>query len=263
MSAVAKIRFTDYETAVAGALDAIGAADLLPSDGLVIIKPNLINADGPPVTTDVRAAEAVYNYCRPRTGAEIAIGEGCGSGTTGETFKANGYTDLARRCDIRLIDFNAEPAVRLERDDAVQLTELYLPRIAIDAFIISLPVLKDHSFTKTTIAMKNMFGLPPAPFYEGAWNKSKLHSPSTDRSVFDVCLYKRPALSVVDASLALTGMHLAGTPKRFDLILASADCVAVDAVGSELLGHDPRRLEYLTLANGVLGDMDNIEIIEG
>ena len=145
----------------------------------------------------------------------------------------------------------------------MQLKELYLPRIAIDAFIISLPVLKDHSFTKTTIAMKNMFGLPPAPFYEGAWNKSRLHSPSTDRSVFDVCLYKRPALSVVDASVALTGMHLAGTPKRLGLILAGADCVAVDAVGSELLGHDPQRMEYLTLANGVLGDMDHIEIIEG
>ena len=263
MSVVAKVRFTDYETSIACALEAIDAADLLPGDGLVIIKPNLINTDAPPVTTDVRAAEAVYQYCRRRTGAEIAIGEGCGSGTTAETFEANGYTDLARRHDIRLIDFNTSPAVRLQRDDAVQLKELYLPEVALDAFIISLPVLKDHSFTKTTVAMKNMFGLPPAPFYEGAWNKSKLHSPSTDRSVFDVCLYKPPSLSVVDASVALTGMHLAGREKKLGLILASADCVAVDAVASGLLGHDPARIEYLTLANGVLGDMDDIEIVEG
>jgi len=262
MSIVAKIPFTDHATSIPRALKAIGAADLLPNDGLIIIKPNLINTDGPPVTTDVRAVEVVYNYCRPRTGAEIAIGEGCGSGTTADTYQANGYADLARWTGMRLIDFNTEPAVTLQRDDAVQLKHLHLPKIAMEAFIISLPVLKDHSFTKTTIAMKNMFGLPPAPFYHGAWNKSKLHSPSTDRSVFDICLYKRPDLSVVDASVALTGMHLAGTPKRFDLILASADCVAVDAVGSELLGHDPQGMEYLTLANGVLGDMDNIEIVE-
>ena len=39
--------------------------------------------------------------------------------------------------------------------------------------------------------------------------------------------------------------------------------VAVDAVGSRLLGHDPRKIEYLTLANGVLGDMDDIQVIEG
>lgn len=262
MSTVARIRFTDYETSIPRALDAIGAADVLPAGGLIIIKPNLINADGPPVTTDFRAAEAVYTYCRSRTGAEIAIGEGCGSGTTAETFDANGYTDLARRHDIRLIDFNREPAVKLTRDDALHLKELHLPAVAVDAFIISLPVLKDHSFTRTTVAMKNMFGLPPGPFYGGAWNKSKLHTPSTDRSVFDVCLYKRPALSVVDASVALTGMHLAGTPKRLGLILASTDCVAVDAIASQLLGHDPHDLEYLTLANGPLGDMDNIRIVE-
>jgi len=263
MSTVARIRFTDYETSVGRALDAIGAADLLPADRLIIVKPNLINTDGPPVTTDVRAAEAVCAYCRSHTDAEVVIGEGCGSGTTGETFEANGYTDLARRIGVRLIDFNTAPSVRLQRDDTMQLREFHLPEIAVGAFIISLPVLKDHSFTKTTIAMKNMYGLAPAPFYKGAWNKSKLHTPSVDRSVVDICLYTRPDLCVVDASVALTGMHLAGVPKRLDLILASADCVAVDAVGSELLGHDPHSLEYLTLAHGVLGDMDAIEIIDG
>jgi hypothetical protein len=40
----------------------------------------------------------------------------------------------------------------------------------------------------------------PGTFYAGSWNKSKLHSPSTDKSVVDVCLYKKPNLSVVDAS---------------------------------------------------------------
>jgi len=32
-------------------------------------------------------------------------------------------------------------------------------------------------------------------------------------------------------------------------ILAGFDPVAVDAVGSQLLGHNPKRIEYLTLAN--------------
>ncbi len=38
------------------------------------------------------------------------------------------------------------------------------------------------------------------------------------------------------------------------------DPVAVDAVGSELLGHDPKTIEYLQLAHGRLGSMDDIEI---
>ena len=263
MSDVAKVRFTEYEASVATAMDLVGAGELLRGLELVIIKPNLTNSSPPPVTTPVAAAEAVYNYCRAHCDGEVAIGEGCGSGATPQVFEATGYAELAERRGIRLIDFNAAPAETLRRDDALQLKELHLPKIARDAFIISLPILKDHSFTDTTIAMKNMFGLAPAPFYAGSWNKSKLHSPSTDKSVFDVCLYRPPDLCVVDAVVALTGMHLAGEPLELGLILAGTDPVAVDAVGSELLGHDPRDLEYLTLANGVLGSMDDIRLLEG
>ena len=263
MSLVAKVAFTTYNGSISKALDLVSAADRLPQEGLIIIKPNLTNARRPPITTDVRAVEAVYLYCRDHCGAEIAIGEGCGDGETQDTFKANGYTELAEKHAIRLIDFNQEPAVRVERKDALQWKEFYLPQIARDAFIISLPVLKDHSFTVTTISMKNMFGLAPAPYYKGGWNKSKLHSPSTHKSVFDVCLYKAPDLSVVDASLASAGHHLSGRTKRLGVILASFDPVAADAIGSQLMGHDPRRIEYLTLANGILGDMDKIEVVEG
>lgn len=245
---IAKVLCKDYSEAVPRALDAIGAAGRLPTSGLIILKPNLTNADPPPVTTPVGIVEAVYRYCRAHTGVEIAIGEGCGSGTTDVTFKANGYTALAAKYGIRLIDFNLESAVVLKRDDTLQLRTFHMPEVAQSAYIISIPILKDHSFTVTTIAMKNMFGLAPAPFYRGNWNKSKLHAPSTHQAVVDVCLYKKPDLCVVDAVVALSGMHLAGTPKRLGLILASHDCVAVDAEGSRLMGHDPRKIEYLTLA---------------
>lgn len=264
MSKVAKVKFVDYQSSVTRALDLIGAASGLPASGLVIIKPNLTNADAPPVTTNVAAAEAVYKYCKARCRAEIAIGEGCGNGTTEQAFRANGYKKLAEKYRIPLIDFNKEKAVLVSNPDALQLKEFHIPQIVRQAFIISLPILKEHSFTKTTIAMKNMFGIAPAPFYRGgSWNKSQLHSPSTHKSVVDVCSYKKPALCVVDAAVALRGMHLAGRHQNIGLILAGFDAVAVDAVGSELLGHNPREIEYLRLSNGLLGSMDNIEILDG
>ncbi len=262
MSTVVRVRFSDHHSSIARALELIGAAARLPKDRLIIIKPNLTNSSPPPVTTDVAAAEALLDYLQANTTAPIAIGEGCGQGTTGDLFEKLGYKSLAEARRIELIDFNRAPAVLLENDTALQLKELYLPAVVLDAFIISLPVLKDHSFTATTIAMKNMFGLPPGRCYKGAWNKSALHSPSTDRSVVDICLYKKPDLSVVDASVALAGMHLCGTKKKLGLILASFDPVAVDALGSKLLGHDPQNLPYLTLADGRLGDMDHLEILD-
>ena len=58
-------------------------------------------------------------------------------------------------------------------------------------------------------------------------------------------------------------MHLSGTPTPLGKILASFDPVAVDAVASRLLGHEPAGIEYLTLANGRLGSMDGVRLLEG
>ncbi len=262
MSVVAKAQFADYATSVSRALDAIGAGELLPDDRLIIIKPNLTINRPPPVTTNVAAAEAVIEYVQAHCDAEVAIGEGCGLGETADLFEDLGYQDLAERKGIRLIDFNTAPEVRLTRDKALQLKEFFMPAVCVDAFIISLPVLKDHSMTTTSIAMKNFFGLASAPHYRGAWNKSDLHSPSTHGCVVDICCYKRPDLCVVDAAVGLTGAHLHGTPKEFGVILAGVDPVAVDAVGSELLGRKVEKIKYLKWADGLVGSMKDIEIVE-
>lgn len=263
MSIVSQVKFVGYRESVEKSLDLIQAQGKLPQSGLIIIKPNLTNCDPPPVTTNVEAAEAVYNYCRLHSRARIAIGEGCGEGVTAETFRANGYAELAEKYGLRLIDFNEEKTVVVKREDAFQLTQFHMPQILEDAFVISLPVLKDHSLTTTTVAMKNMFGIAPARFYGGSWNKSKLHSPSTHKSVVDICLYRKPDLCVVDASVVLRGTHISGTATSMGLILAGFDPVAVDAVAGELLGHSRKKIQYLALADGLLGSMDDIELLEG
>jgi uncharacterized protein (DUF362 family) len=261
-SQVAKVKFIDYHSSIAQALDMIDADKKLPQQGIIIIKPNLTNSSPPPVTTSVKAVEAVYKYCKAHTKAKIVIGDGCGSGSTPDVYSALGYADISKKHGIELIDFNEADTITLENKSALQLKSFYMPTIVRNAFIISLPVLKDHSFTKTTIAMKNMFGIAPGKYYKGSWNKSKLHSPSTDKSVVDVCMYKKPDLSIVDASIALKGMHLSGKHIKLGLILGGFDPVAVDTIGSELLGHNPKKIEYLTLADGLLGTMKDIEIIQ-
>jgi len=148
MSKVAKVNFVDYRTSITRAFDLIGAGARLPRQGLIIIKPNLINSSPPPVTTSVEAAEAVCIYCKAHTKAKIAIGEGCGSGRTSEVFAALGYTDMAKKYGLELIDFNEAETIILQNDTALQLKHFHMPRIAQDAFIISLPVLKDHSLLR-------------------------------------------------------------------------------------------------------------------
>jgi len=139
MAKIARVNLTDYRTSVTKALDLIEAASKLPKDRPIIIKPNLTNSSPPPVTTPVAAVRAVYEYCRAHTNAQVVIGEGCGSGETGDIFKALGYTDLAEECGVELIDFNQAEAVLLKNDNALQLKQLYVPSIVLDAFVISLP----------------------------------------------------------------------------------------------------------------------------
>ena len=262
MSAIAKVTFADYATSVICALDLICAADLLPQKGIIALKPNLTNASAPPVTTDVGMINAVLQYCRRHTSAEVVIAEGSGSGETADAFRANGYEELAEKAQVRLIDLNAEETVLLKRPEALSKKKFYLPKILLDAFVISVPVLKDHSMVTMTAALKNMFGIAPKPHYALTWNKSKLHFPSTHKSIVDVCLYKSPALSIIDASVVLTGSHLSGTVKRCNCIIAGEDPVAVDATAASLLGHDPTKIKYLRLANGLLGSYENMEHIE-
>ena len=90
MSDASQSRSLDYIGGIAKALELIGARDRLPRDGMIIIKPNLTNADKLLVTTAVATAEAAYEYCGHHGGAEIAIGEGCGSGATQDAFEGNG-----------------------------------------------------------------------------------------------------------------------------------------------------------------------------
>ena len=263
MSVVAKVQFKEYGSSVRRALELVGAGGLLPQGGLIVLKPNLTNAAGPPVTTDVRMVEAVLAYCREHSGAEVVIGDGSGSGETADSFEANGYSELGERAGVRLVDLNTDDTVLVERPDALSKKKFHMPRILVDAFVISIPVLKDHSMVTMTGAMKNMFGMAPKQHYKMAWNKSKLHFPSTHKSVVDLCLYKKPELSVIDASVVLRGAHLKGRADKCGLIMAGSDPVAADAVGAEVLGHEASEIKYLRLANGRVGSYEGIEIIEG
>jgi len=47
-------------------------------------------------------------------------------------------------------------------------------------------------------------------------------------------------------------MHLHGKERKLGMILAGLDPVAVDTMGSEMMGHDPSKIEYLRLAHRIL-----------
>lgn len=70
------VPFKGYGTAVAHALDAVGAMDLISRQKTILVKPNLVNASPHPVTTPPECCEAVLRYIRCHSDADVVIAEG-------------------------------------------------------------------------------------------------------------------------------------------------------------------------------------------
>jgi len=251
MQDIAEIEFASYRESVPKVLDAIGAAAVLKEQTAVLIKPNLVNASPFPVTTAPQCVEAVIQYVRSRSAAEIVIGEGCGDAKleTAEVFDRLGYGELARRQAVELVDLNHAPLKKLNNPDCVVFKEMYLPEIAMSHYLISVPVLKAHSFSEITGTLKNMIGLAPPKYYSGqfgSWKKAAFHG-RMHQSIIDLNRYRTPDLTLMDATVGMPDFHLGGAHCNPPLnkLIASFDPLEVDRRGAELLGMQWQSIGHL------------------
>ncbi len=267
-SRVAVVDFESYETSVKEGLDMIDAEKVLKKQEKIVLKPNLTTSQKPPVTTDVRCMKALLNYignCNQK--AEVLIAEGSGDCDTQEAFQALGYVELAERYGVDLVDLNQDDVVKLKDREALVLKEFYMPKTLKDAFLVSVPVLKEHGDDRVTISMKNLFGTAPGSHYgkPGSWLKTKLHSYGVWQSIVDINRYKPIDMAVVDGALGQFGSHLSEKPPEtpLEVVICGFDPVSVDSVGAKLLGHDWQQVKHLKHANTRLGtaDLDKIEVL--
>jgi uncharacterized protein (DUF362 family) len=254
------VDFCSYEESVPALMELLGAARVLGEQKRVVIKPNLVNTSRPPITTPVQLVAAIADYVKSVSNAETVIAEGCGVPlyNTHRPFRKLGYSDLAKSNGIVLVDLNHAETTELTDHRCRVFPKFMMPRLVMDSFLISVPVLKKHSLAKVTLTMKNMLGCAPPDHYGGfIWKKSKFHK-NMHRSIFEMNLYRTPDLTILDGSVGLSCHHLGGpecSPPVCKLI-GGFDPVAVDAYGAELLGVDWRNVEHIRLAHAVIGRAD-------
>lgn len=253
--------FVSYEQSLPPLLDSIGAAEILHQQPQILLKPNLVNSSPAPITLPVTAMEVLVRYIRDCSQAKLLLGEGVGvtDHTSIDIFHCHGYDKLAQQYDLELIDLNEAENVRLSDSECQVFPEFYLPKLAFDSFIISFPTLKAHSLADVTLAMKNMMGFPSHHHYQqgGNWRKSAFHR-QMHRSIFELNRYRKPDLSIIDASIGLAEYHLGGPTcdPPVKKLVAGFDPVAVDAAGAGLLGFDWRQVKHIRLADGILGNAE-------
>jgi uncharacterized protein (DUF362 family) len=137
-----------------------------------------------------------------------------------------------------------------------------IPDYFIGKNIVHLPTVKCHIHTTTTGAMKNAFGglLSTHRHFTHTW----IHETLVDLLTIQKEIH--PGIfAVMDGTTAGNGpgprtMY----PEIKNIILASTDQVAIDAVAAKMMGFDPLSIRYINLAHQTglgCGDPREIEII--
>ena len=210
-----------------------------------------------------------------------------------KALQSNGYTDLiaahngtvvvdAREGEVRnkqkvVTDKYNLPNMHLEEDpvrwieyrpkakmlalDDIFPDGIQIPEPFIGKNVVQLPTMKTHVFTRMTGAMKNAFG--------GLLNRKRHYTHSViHETLVDLLAIQKeihPGIfAMMDGSFAGDGPG----PRAMrwhvkNLLLASADQVAIDAVAAKLMGFDPMSIKFIRLAHDAglgCGDPREIEI---
>ncbi|MHB8872468.1 MAG: DUF362 domain-containing protein [Myxococcaceae bacterium] len=137
-----------------------------------------------------------------------------------------------------------------------------IPRRFIGENIIHLPTVKTHIFTTTTGAMKNAFG--GLLNERRHWTHPVIHQTLVDLLRIQKKIH-RGLFAVMDGTFAGDGPGpRCMVPHVKNVLLASADQVAIDAVAAKLMGIDPMSIKFIRLAHEAglgVGDPRDIEIV--
>lgn len=210
------------------------------SDKHVVIKPNFNTADPPPASTDIQVLQEVINHLKSCEAVKITVAERAGPADTHETMKEKGLFALQEEIGgFDIIDLSSLPEsewVHVQPESSHWKNGFLVPKIYTEAdAIIALPCLKTHRFGgHFTLSLKLAVGIVPRVGFD---YMQELHSSPYQRAMIaEINAGYNPDLVILDAVDAfLTGGPDKGKLAHPNVMLASTDRIAIDAVGVAIL----------------------------
>jgi uncharacterized protein (DUF362 family) len=146
--------------------------------------------------------------------------------------------------------------------DKVYPDGIFIPKALVGMNIVHLPTVKTHVFTTITGAMKNAFG--GLLHRNRHWTHSVIHDTLVDLLVIQQDIHPG-ILAVMDGTFAGDGPG----PRAMrwhekDILLASVDQVAIDAVSAKLQGFEPMNIPFIRRAHEMglgIGDPGQIKLL--
>lgn len=247
---------TSYR-AVRDALELIRDDIRIPADRPVLVKPNMVSGTVDLAATPVEAVRATMDFLASLGVERFIVGEGT-AGPAGHTmgaFERHGYFTLRDHFDVEFRNLNIDAEwLRLEAlGPDLEPVTIRLAKSYFDSYVVSVARMKTHLQAIVTLSLKNtaIGSIHNTDRHSGAW-----HTPAPGKFSHDprpinlnlarLILATCPSLSVVDGVVGMEGNGpVNGTPVSSGVALAGTNALAVDVVGTEVMGFDPRTVGYL------------------
>jgi uncharacterized protein (DUF362 family)/Pyruvate/2-oxoacid:ferredoxin oxidoreductase delta subunit len=245
MSKVALVRCEGYDypavkAAVQKGIDLLGGAlEFAKPNEKILLKPNWLAADPPEkcTTTHPMVFKAVVEVFI-NTGVKLSYGDSPGFQSPELAAKKTGFAAVAEELGLTLADFHTGKEIFFK--EALQNKKFKIASGVLDSDgLISLPKLKTHGFLKLTGCIKNQFGCIPGAL------KAEFHVRIPNaidfaRMLIDLNGYLKPRLYIMDGIIAMEGNGpRGGNPKKMNILLFSADPIALDATVCRIINVNP------------------------
>lgn len=235
-----KVSLVHTDNRIEGVQKAIALLDSNPVSGkAVVLKPNFNSADPTPGSTHIDTLRALILSLQEMGAGSITLAERSGPGDSTRTvMEKKGVFKLAGELGfdiLNLQEMGIEGWIHFRPEDSHWQDGFQFPRVYTEAeCIVQTCCLKTHGFGgHFTLSMKNSVGMVPG----GSPYMRELHTSQYQRQMIaEINTAYSPDLVVLDGVEAFTaGGPAQGTRTNANVILASSDRVAIDAVGVAIL----------------------------
>jgi uncharacterized protein (DUF362 family) len=247
----------DVSRAVKRALEAAEWTRAIPAGADVSLKVNLgWDLFIPGSITSPLVAEALIGAIRDHVGTIFMVESDQVLEDVEKAFHDSGMAEVCKRTGVRWVNMTRAATVPHDEARNKVLKRIDVPQILKDTLLVTVPVMKTHAKTRLSGALKNQWGCIGKMRHE--------YHLVLDDALADLNFVMRPALALMDATVALEGNGpKSGNPVIADLILCSRDPVALDTVQAQVMGLDPATVRHLATcaARGIgTGDPRQIEV---
>jgi uncharacterized protein (DUF362 family) len=231
---------SDVGAAVREAMEAAELRRFVPRGARVAVKPNLgWDLFIPGSITSPLVLAAVLDQLEGHAGERVVVEADQVLEDVESVFRRC-FEPLCRARGVSYVNMSHGPRRTVGLEGAHVLHQASLPQVLEDACLVTVPVMKTHDKTALSGAIKNQWGCLPETRHH--------YHLVVDEALVDILRLTRPAFAVLDATVALEGNGpKTGRPKLMNLVLASGDPVALDAVQAFLMGLEPGEVEHVRL----------------